>query len=317
MRKIMRFFLTVALFGMLTMTLYAKEVIVYENDFSNTDLSAFTAKGSWQVTDGKLALGSGSGSAFLTYAIPEEYAGMNFQVDVDFIGHTSTGGILIGGTGSGLSATAAEFFGYDCFIGTNGRKAALGCYTAQGAWSGNIVVGDDLITEKDIHLTVRVMENELTYTVSSLDGTTTYYGVTYEHGSSSKDVYSAFGGTVGLRKFYGDLGSFDNFRFTVFPDDVLPAMTDTLDLDGVSFAASGLQKNGNAVTGSGAMLTKAALEANFKAEVMLTPTGVSKIFFGMDDSGNGYAFEIHKKDETVALYQIKENTLAWDAKMRP
>ena len=306
MRKVMRFFLTAILFAMLTMTLYAKEVVVYENDFSSSDLSAFTAKGSWQVTDGKLALGSGSGSAFLTYAIPDEYDGMNFQVDVDFIGHTSTGGILIGGTGNGLAATAVEFFGYDCFIGTNGRKAALGCYTAQGAWSGNIVVGSDLVTAKDIHLTVRVVDDELTYTVTSLDGKTTYYGVTYERGTSDRDVYSAFGGTVGLRKFYSDRGAFDNFRLTVFPDDVLPAMTETLDFDGVSFAASGLQKSGSSVTGSGAMLTKTALSDNFTAEVMLTPAAVSKLFFGMDDSGNGYAFEIHKKDETVALYQIKD-----------
>lgn len=306
MRQIMRFFLTAVLLTMLTVTLHAKEVVVYENDFSSDDLSAFTQKGSWQVTDGKLSLGSGSGSSFLTYAIPDEYAGMNFQVDVDFIGHTSTGGILIGGTGDGLAATAPDFLGYDCFIGTNGKKAALGCYTAQGVWSGNIVASDDLVIANDIHLSVRVVDNELTYTVTSLDGETTYYGVTYERGTSTRDVYDAFGGTVGLRKFYSDRGAFDNFRLTVFADDVLPTMNSTVELDGVSFNAGGLQKSGSAVTGSGAMLTKTALPDNFKAEVILTPAGVSKLFFGMDDNGDGYAFEIHKEDETVALYQIKD-----------
>ncbi|MBQ9133354.1 MAG: family 43 glycosylhydrolase [Clostridia bacterium] len=306
MRKVMRFLLTSILFVMLTVTLHAKEVVVYENDFSSDDFSAFTKKGSWQVTDGMLSLGNGSGSAFLTYAIPEEYAGMNFQVDVDFFGHTSTGGILIGGTGDGLAATAPEFLGYDCFIGTNGKKAALGCYNAQGVWSGNIVASSDVVTAKDIHLSVRVVDNELTYTVTSPDGTTQYYGVTYEHGTSTKDVYDAFGGTIGLRKFYSDRGTFDNFRLTVFVDDVLPTMNEKVELDGVSFNAVGLQKSGSAVSGSGAMLTTASMQENFTAEVMLTPVGVSKLFFGMDDSGNGYAFEIHKKDETVALYQIKD-----------
>ena len=306
MRKVMRFLLTSILFVMLTVTLHAKEVVVYENDFSSDDFSAFTMKGSWQVSDGTLSLGSGSGSAFLTYAIPEEYAGMNFQVDVDFLGHTSTGGILIGGTGDGLAANALEFLGYDCFIGTNGKKAALGCYTAQGVWSGNIVASSDIVTAQDIHLSVRVVDNELTYRVTSLDGKTTYYGVTYEHGTSTRDVYDAFGGTIGLRKFYNDRGTFDNFRLIVFADDVLPAMNETVELDGVSFHAGGLQKSGSAVSGSGAMLTTASMQENFTAEVMLTPVGVSKLFFGMDDSGNGYAFEIHKKDETVALYQIKD-----------
>ena len=306
MKQIFCFFFAAVLLAMMTMTLCAKEVVVYENDFSKDDLSGFSQKGSWKVSDGKLSLGGGSGSAFLIYAIPEKYAGMNFQVDVDFLGHTSTGGILIGGMGDSLAATATDFFGYDCFIGTNGKKAALGCYTAKGAWGGNIVVGDDLITAKDIHLSVRVVENELTYHVTSLDGKTTYYGVTYQLGTSSKDVYDAFGGTVGLRKFYSDRGSFDNFRLTVFAEDTLPAMTETLALDGVTFNAGGLQKSGSTVTGSGAMLTKTALPDNFTAEVMLTPAGVSKLFFGMDDSGNGYAFVIHKKDETVALYQIRD-----------
>ena len=306
MRRVMRFFVTAALLAMLTMTLYAKEVVLYENDFSDDDLSAFTKKGSWQIIDGKLTLGSGSRSAFLTYAIPDEYADMNFQVDVDFIGHTSTGGILIGGTGDGLIQTAPAFLGYDCFIGTNGKKAALGCYTEKGVWSGNIVASSDLVTAKDIHLSVRVVDDELTYQVTSLDGKITYYGVTYERGTSSRDVYDAFGGTVGLRKFYSDRGAFDNFRLTVFVDDVLPVMTESLDFVGVSFNASGLQKSGSAISGSGAMLTKTALSENFTAEVTLTPVDVSKLFFGMDDSGNGYAFEIRKKDQTVALYQIKD-----------
>ncbi len=290
-------------------------VVLIDNDFSSTDLSAFKLKGNWSVKNGALYTGNGSGSAYLVYDIPEQYKGMNYQVDVDFIGHTSTGGILIGAEGKGLSSNPTAFLGFDCFIGPDGRQAALGCYNAKGGWGGNVVVSDSLVTKKDIHLTVRVVGDNLTYTVTSLDGKTKYFSISYDLGTNNTatadDIYTSFGKTIGLRKFYSDSGYFDNFKFTVFVDDVLPEMNESIGFCGVDFQASGLKNDGDAVSGVGAMLSAEKLDADFAASVLLKPAGVSKLFFGMKDEKNGYAFVINKDEETASLYQIDDGKYIW------
>ena len=47
------------------------------------------AAGQWEIRDGKLCTTEGDGSAYLFYDIPSAYAGMDFDVDVDFLGHVS------------------------------------------------------------------------------------------------------------------------------------------------------------------------------------------------------------------------------------
>ena len=164
-------FSLIFVFTMITVV-NAKEIVVYENDFSKNDISGLTAKGAWEIQNGMLTTGSGSGSAFITYTIPEEYLGRDYQVDLDFVGHTSTGGILIGASGSGLTSTPKDFFGFDCFTGSAGDKAALGCYKADGSWKGNIAVSESVMEQgESIHLTVRVTGNKLTYRVTNADGT--------------------------------------------------------------------------------------------------------------------------------------------------
>ena len=103
MKNVFRLGIAVLVFAALTLTLCAKEIVVYENDFSSADLASFEQKGNWKVENGTLTTSTGSGSAYLIYTIPTEHAGKDFQVDVDFIGHTSTGGILIGGTDADVS----------------------------------------------------------------------------------------------------------------------------------------------------------------------------------------------------------------------
>lgn len=281
--------------------------MVYLNEFSSaSDLAGFEAHGGWTVRDGALYTnGSGGGSAYLTYTLPNEFAGQDFRVEVDFLGHTSTGGILIGGTGAGLSATPADFFGYDCFIGTNGKKGALGCYNSSGVWSGNIHVGADTALDTDLHLSVTVRGNELTYLVTSLDGETRFYGVTYTIGTSKRDAYSAFGGKVGLRKFYTDGGRFDNFRVTLLAEPSMPSLTETLSLGGIAFRASkGLSLQGDRLGGSGAALTDASLAANIDISCTLEAEGVSRFYFGMRES-SGYLFRIDRSDETVSLWKFE------------
>lgn len=313
MRKIFRIITMLFICCIFALTIFAKETVLIDNDFSKTDLSGFQLKGNWQVSGGELSTAEGSGSAYLVYEIPDHYKGKSFQVDVDFVGHTSTGGILIGATGNGFTGTPSGFWGFDGFIGPNGDLAALGCYNATGGWGGNIQVSDPMLMVADLHLTARVVGNNLTYLVTSLDGETQYFGISYDLGTGTQNAnaYTAFDGKIGLRKFYTDRGAFDNFKLTVFEDDVLPTLNRSLQLGEVGFRSSGIRKSGETVSGSGAMLTEKLLPADFKAEVLLKPEGVSKLLFGMTDSKNGYAFEINKPRETVALYQIKDGAYIW------
>ena len=299
--------LSIMLFG--TISAAEEATMIYQNDFSSAAaLADFDTQGSWLVRGGALETQGTSGSAYLTYTLPAAFAGKDFRVEADFLGHTSTGGILIGGVGDGLSAAPADFFGYDCFIGTNGKKGALGCYNARGAWSGNIHVGADTVTASDLHLSATVRGNELTYLVTSLDGNTRYYGVTYTIGTSSRDVYTAFGGKVGLRKFCSDKGRFDNFRVTLLAEPELPAWAKTLDFGGFAFRASaGMAVRGGALSGSGAVMTDAALAADFDLTCKLDADGVSRFYFGMQKS-SGYLFRVDKAEETVSLWQIRDGS---------
>ena len=306
MKKWLHLLILIMVVMSLTLLISAKEVVVYENDFSFDDLSELTLNGSWTVENGELRLGSGSGAGRIIYEIPAQYSGCRYKIEVDFINHTSTGGIMVGATGSNLSATPKEFHGYDCFLGNNGKKAALGTYKADGSWMGNFQVSGDVVTAADVHLSVEVCGDELKYNVTSLDGKTNYFGISYKIGTSSKDIYSEFSNTIGLRKFYTDKGVFDNFKVTVFVDDEIPTLSKKLDLDGFEFKSNGLKLSNNTVSGKGAMLSSSPLTENFKASVMLTPNNSTKVLFGMKDNQNGYAFEIDKNNEEIAFYQITE-----------
>lgn len=283
--------------------------MIYQNDFSTANaLDDFETKGNWRVRNGALYAEGTSGSVYLMYTLPAAFAGQDFRVEVDFLGHTSTGGILIGGIGDSLAAAPTDFLGYDCFIGTNGKKGALGCYGATGAWGGNIHVGADTVTARDLHLSATVRGNELTYLVTSLDGKTHYYGVTYTIGTSARDVYTAFGGKVGLRKFCTDSGRFDNFRVTLLAEPELPQRTKSLALDGIVLRASaGLSLQSGALTGSGAAMIDAALAADFDLACLLDADGVSRFYFGMREA-DGYLFRIDKPDETVSLWKIENGS---------
>lgn len=283
--------------------------VIYQNDFSSANaLADFDTIGNWRVRDGALYADGTGGSVYLTYTLPAAFSGQDFRVEVDFLGHTSTGGILVGGIGDSLGASPANFFGYDCFIGTNGKKGALGCYDKSGAWSGNIHVGADTVTARDLHLSVTVCGNELTYLVTSIDQKTRYYGVTYTIGTSSRDVYTAFGGKVGLRKFCTDNGRFDNFRVTLLAEPTLPQMTKTVTLGSLPFRASdGMSLQSGELTGSGAAMTEAALAADFDLACTLDADGVSRFYFGMREA-DGYLFRIDKPAETVSLWKIENGS---------
>ena len=77
MNRILYLVLIAILSSVLLLSVCAKETVVYENDFSNTSLADFTLNGNWVVSNGTLVLenGSGTGNAFITYALDPEYVG--------------------------------------------------------------------------------------------------------------------------------------------------------------------------------------------------------------------------------------------------
>lgn len=307
MNRFVRLLAIATLSLVLAFSVSAKETVIYENDFSTDSLSDFTLNGAWIVSDGVLALENGSGSAHIIYDLGSDYLGKHFRVEVDFLNHTSTGGISIGATGENLADTPNYFFGYEGFVGTAGTKGAFGIYNAEGDWGGNAARGQDNIDVSDLHLCAEVYGDTILYTITSLDGATKYFGVEYTIGQSSLDIYNSLSDIVGLRKFYGDKGCFDNFKITLIEDDEFTTTSKILTFGDNTFAATNsMRVVSNILHGSGYVLSYSAFEQNFKADFTLVPVGKTRVFFGMDNAGNGYAFEVDKDAETLSLYSLEK-----------
>ena len=300
-----RFYTVLLLLILLLISVNAKETVVYENDFSSTSLKDFKVDGNWKVSNGALTLGNGSGSAYISYAVPKEYLNNDLRIEVDFIGHDSTGGITIGASGKENASSPENFFGYEGFTGSAGTKGAFGCYDNAGVWSGLIGVGSENIDVANLHLVAEISQNTVVFKIFSLDKKTKYFGIEYTIGDADLDVYDSFSGIFGLRRFYNVNGSFDNFRVISIEEDIMPSMGKILTLGGIPYkASSGMFVTNDVLRGNGAMLTYSDMPLNSKVELKLTPAGVSKFFFGLDNLGNGFAFEIHKGSQTVSLYRL-------------
>ena len=62
MQRIINFLYIIFITALLTLFIGAKEIVVYENDFSKSDLLGCEETGNWQIADGVLKTESGSGS---------------------------------------------------------------------------------------------------------------------------------------------------------------------------------------------------------------------------------------------------------------
>jgi len=285
----------------LTLTVMAKETVIYENDFSNSDLSDFMMKGTMQVVDGTLkAVGTGT-SAFVAYELPAEYTGMDYRVDVDIYDNTSMAGVLIGATSDTLKSVPSYFSGYTAT--TTGSGTIYFAYFSETGWGGNFAPNSDPIP-KDLHLSVTVYKGAVTLRVTSLDGNTFYYESRYEPGDHENDIYKTFTSTTGLRQYYKDTGYFDNFKVTVLEDDVLPAMNDTVTFGDVAFKASGITVTDGVSTGNGAMLSEKALTGEYRISASLANENISRVYFGMKDAKNGYALELCEEEQELTLFKI-------------
>ena len=300
-------FLVSALFCFsLSLSAAAKETVIYENDFSSGDLSALAMYGGMAVKDGALKATSGSGpSAYVAYTFPEAYRGKDYIVEVDYLGSNNMGGLLIGATSDRLTREPAYFSGYTFTTNMDGSKISLAYFNETG-WGGNIVPGTNLLGSQDIHLWVRVQKGIVTLRAYTPDGTKVLQAFRYEIGRHEDDIYDTFTSTIGIRQYYADAGRFDNLKITILEDDELPTMTKSVAFGGTAFAADGVTVSDDTVSGSGAMLSKEVLRGNYRATVSLAAKGNSRLYFGMTDAENGYAFEINEAETSVNLYKITD-----------
>ena len=304
----MKKFCFALLFGLLLLlSVSAKSTVIYRNDFSQADLSDFFQYGNFVVEDGKLRNYAGRGpSAYVTYTLPAAYAGKNYQVDVDMMNSGVMGGILIGGDGEDLAPSPSYFFGYTCTLSGKTNHPCIAYFNRDGGWGGTFAPGTPVMPEGLLHLMVRIEDGVMTFRVSDAETGEQYYGVRYEIGVHTSDIYNRFTDTVGLRRYYDADGYFDNFTVTVLEDDALPAMTASALLGGLSAKQSGLSAVDGTLTGFGAILSDAPLTGNYRIRASLAAAGTSRLYFGMQDAKNGYAVTFRTAEEDIVLSEIRD-----------
>ena len=292
----------------LTLTVSAKETVIYENDFSSSDLSAFKMTGTMKAENGYLkAIGSGS-TAFIAYDFPTEHKGKNYRVEVDYIGCNKMGGLLIGAANSQKEINSSYFTGYTATTNDSGEKVYIAYFNEKG-WGGSFAPGTNNITVDAFHMSVTVYKGAMTFRVTTMDGNL-IQEIRYEPGDHENDIYNAFTSTVGIRQYYTDKGYFDNFKVTVIEDDVLPTMKSTITLGNTAFKANGLTVSDGVVSGSGAMLSKKALTGDYKINFSIANKNISRFYFGMSDEKNGYAVELDEKEQEITLFSIKDGAFS-------
>lgn len=292
----------------LSITAFAKETVIYENDFSSSDLSDFTMRGTMEVINGTLkAIGSGS-SAYVAYELPKQYQGMDYIVEVDYIGHNNMGGLLVGATSDKLTKEPTYFSGYTATTGSSGEKVYI-AYFSETGWGGNFAPGTNPVGNMDLHLSVKVYKGAMTFRVTTLTGKL-IQEFRYEPGDHENDIYNSLTSTTGIRQYYADAGHFDNFKVTIIEDDVLPTMKDSVKLDDTAFKANGLTVKDDVVSGNGAMLSEKALTGEYRIDFSIANKNISRFYFGMQDEKNGYAVELDEKEQEITLFAIKDGVFS-------
>ena len=294
----------------------AREVVIYENGFDDASaLSDFTVRGSWSVKNDAADLAAGkSSSGCLTYKIPSEHRGKKYKLEVDFLGQSGMGGLLIGAEGEGLSPTPSYFFGYTASVAASGTKGMFAYFNEKGGWGDTLRTGLDTFDDKDVHLCAVVdpAKGEILFTIKPQDGSRELFAMTYcLQTTESERIYTAFSDTVGIRRAYAAKGVFDNFRISVFEDDVIPALDGSVTLSGLAFAASADAAVTDGALTAGTVLSDADFgsAADFAADIRCGSRML--LYFGMRDAQNGFAAEVNRAEETVVLYAIRDGAFTW------
>jgi len=255
-------------------------------------------------------------SAYIAYNIPEEYHGKAYVVDVDHINKSSSAGVIIGAKSRVKVEDPEYFLGYSCSLTEDGGGIFMGIFDAYGWRKGLVRSPVKLGDRESLHYRVTVQGKAMTFEVYPY-GQSRYgidaplFETRYEIGSDREDIHNAFVPTVGLRQYYNDKGYFENFTVSVLDDDAIPQLTEDALVGNTAFRVSGLEVAENKVSGIGAMLSKEALCGNYRISLKLASKNTSRVYFGMKDEKNGYAFEINSFKSTVYLYKIEEGVYKW------
>lgn len=316
MKPIAKLLCAAALSLLLCFAASAKEVVIYENSFDGASaLSDFTVRGNWSVKNGAANLAAGkSSSGCLTYKIPQKYRGKKYKLEVDYLGQSGMGGLLIGADGEGLSPTPSYFFGYTASVAASGTKGLFAYFNEKGGWGDTLRTGLDTFDEKDVRLTAVVdpAKREILFTIKPQDGSRELFAMTYCLQTTENEmIYTSFSDTVGLRRAYTAKGSFDNFRVSVYEDDVMPAMSGSVTLSGLAFAASADAAVTDGTLTAGTVLSAADFgsAADFAADIRCERRML--FYFGMRDAKNGFAAEVNRAEETVVLYAVRDGAFVW------
>ena len=316
MKLVAKLLCAAALTLLLCFAASAKEVVIYENSFDGASaLSDFTVRGNWSVKNGAANLAAGkSSSGCLTYKIPQKYRGKKYKLEVDYLGQSGMGGLLIGADGEGLSPTPSYFFGYTASVAASGTKGMFAYFNEEGGWGDTLRTGLDTFDEKDVRLTAVVdpAKGEILFTIKPLDGSRELFAMTYCLQTTEKEmIYTAFSDTVGIRRAYTAKGSFDNFRISVYEDDVIPTLDGSVTLSGLAFAASADAAVTDGTLTAGTVLSAADFgsAADFAADIRCERRVL--FYFGMRDAKNGFAAEINRAEETVVLYAVRDGAFVW------
>lgn len=316
MKPIAKLLCAAALTFLLCFAASAKEVVIYENSFDGASaLSDFTVRGNWSVKNGAANLAAGkSSSGCLTYKIPQKYRGKKYKLEVDYLGQSGMGGLLIGADGEGLSPTPSYFFGYTASVAASGTKGMFAYFNEKGGWGDTLRTGLDTFDEKDVRLTAVVdpAKREILFTIKPQDGSRELFAMTYCLQTTENEmIYTSFSDTVGLRRAYTAKGSFDNFRVSVYEDDVMPAPGGSVTLSGLAFAASADAAVTDGMLTAGTVLSAADFgsAADFAADIRCERRVL--FYFGMRDAKNGFAAEVNRAEETVVLYAVRDGAFVW------
>lgn len=316
MKLVAKLLCAAALTLLLCFAASAKEVVIYENSFDGASaLSDFTVRGNWSVKNGAANLAAGkSSSGCLTYKIPQKYRGKKYKLEVDYLGQSGMGGLLIGADGEGLSPTPSYFFGYTASVAASGTKGMFAYFNEEGGWGDTLRTGLDTFDEKDVRLTAVVdpAKREILFTIKPQGGSRELFAMTYCLQTTENEmIYTSFSDTIGLRRAYTAKGSFDNFRVSVYEDDVMPAMGGSVTLSGLAFAASADAAVTDGTLTAGTVLSAADFgsAADFAADIRCERRML--FYFGMRDAKNGFAAEINRAEETVVLYAVRDGAFVW------
>ena len=309
MKKLLVFLLVAAC---LIFTAAAKETVIYENDFSKNNLSDFTVFDNMVVQGGVLKAVQGNSrrsSAYITYTLPEEHAGKAFVAEVDYINHGGKGAMLVGAT---TTQSTPFFSGYSCTLDGNGKYAAFGYFDSTGKEQMFENMLPDFSSIPDLHFKVKVQYKVLTFSIYKLGEDTPLYANRYDIATErNQSIYTDFTSTVGVRQYFSDKGHFDNFKVSIIEDDILPEMSKAVKLGDTAFVSNGISVSGGTAQGNGVMLTESALSGNYRVSFDLAAENLTRVYFGMTDEKNGYAFEINEKETAVFLYKIVDGKYQW------